>query len=469
MAKLLFAYLFVLLVPVAQIHAMEVKSDEASEEWKKDISWNWDIIDTSDISFPKDFLWGVGTSKVLDEQENAQLAKNLGVNLNSVVVEWGKVEPQEGVFDRNELQRYVRICDELISNNIRPMIILHHYTNENAIPAWFADKGGFEKMENIQDFVRFATEVTKALRGKAQWIEPFVSPASYAAQGWLTGDLSPNKKDMSLMTEVLKNLLETHVQVRNAVKGTSDVKIMFNHHIFPIEPWHAVYNPLRALENIACTIADRLTNDCVIKFFTSGIFYIDFPFKDKIKTICSLAHIKCPVDFAQHINLDAPKSVDAVGIDYYSHGYMDKVKAIPDPEREKTQHETFTVYPEGLWRAIAQVSKQFAKPLNVPMIIAENGIATDDDEQRERFLKRHLYALSKALRDGYNVTGYCYSNLMDNNVEKRSGLYTSERKLKRGAQYFIDVIKGNVGHKKDKAKVNKSGLQELLSVERSQK
>lgn len=52
--------------------------------------------------------------------------------------------------------------------------------------------------------------------------------------------------------------------------------------------------------------------------------------------------------------------------------------------------------------------------LGVPIYITENGVADDADDRRGLFIRRYLYGVSQAIRDGVDVRGYFYWSLMDN-------------------------------------------------------
>lgn len=442
----------------------------------KPLRWDWKTLDyEKPQQFPPEFLWGTATSahqvegnctnntwaaweKAVDEQgkprvqspsgtacdhwnryrEDIRLMKKLGVNSYRFSVEWSKIEPQEGVFNENALKHYEDVCQELVNNGIQPCITLHHYTD----PLWFMDKFGFEKSENIQHYVNYTTTVIKRLHRFSPLWFTFNSPDGYAAQGYLTctkpaGRLIP-KKDMQLCSEVFKNLLEAHVQTYRTIKAdavykTARIGILKN--MFQLDPYN-IYNPLDVL---ACSMGKKIVDTCFYEFFTTGKFKTYIP-------------LKITMD---HSNPQAIGALDFVGINYYSHGCMKNFKVMAHEDEESTNNERYTIYAEGLYRAIKEMSHQVAKRLNIPMYITENGIATEDDKKRDLFLKKYLYAASKAIKDGYNLLGYMYWSLMDNyewgNYTKKYGIYkvdfaTQERTLKPGSQFYVDTIKNNAHH-----------------------
>src|SRR6516225_9343936 len=122
--------------------------------------------------FPAGFAWGVATSAhqveggnfnnqwsawerqgriksgdkaglACDWWRNAErdfdLAKSLGINALRLSVEWSKIEPEEGRWDKSALNRYRQMLEGLQERGIRPFVTLHHFTN----PLWFENKHGF--------------------------------------------------------------------------------------------------------------------------------------------------------------------------------------------------------------------------------------------------------------------------------------------------------------------------------------
>ena len=230
------------------------------------LAWNLNKQAISQLEFPRNFLWGVGSSAHQVEgnctnntwhrwetehlqnqtglvkersglacdhwnryKEDIQLLKELGANAFRFSIEWSKVQPTEDQFDETALQHYEDVCNELLKQGIKPCVTLHHYTD----PIWFADKGGFAFPNNIHYFVNFCKKVFERLNNKVHLWFTFNSPDGYAAKGYLTGITPPGEKNMQRMAEVYKNLLETHVQTYHTLKAmpggnTSQIGILKN-------------------------------------------------------------------------------------------------------------------------------------------------------------------------------------------------------------------------------------------------
>lgn len=429
------------------------------------LHWDWRNVDTSTLNFPKNFLWGFGSSAHQVEgnctnnswsrweqgsfddgqphvtassgiacdhwnryEDDIALLEQTGAQAFRFSVEWSKIEPHEGVFDETVLDHYEDVCRKLCLNGLKPVITLHHYTD----PVWFMDNGGFERQENIIYYVRFCQKVFQRLHPYVHMWLTFNSPSGYASKGYLNGTVPPGKKDMQAMAEVLKNMLEAHVQTYHTLKmlpGGSASRIGILKNIYQLDPWN-YYNPL---DHLAARIGNYLVNSSMYTFFTTGVFNVYIPGKVSV----------------YHENNHATTSLDFIGLNYYSHAYMNCFKLSQDPDETKTQNPMYTLYPEGIYRAIKEIHKNIARPLNVPIYVTENGIATDDDDVRREHAQRYLYALSCAIEDGYDVRGYIHWALMDNyewgTYDKHYGVYavdfaTQARTLKPGADYLLNVI-----------------------------
>ena len=145
------------------------------------------------------------------------------------------------------------------------------------------------------------------------------------------------------------------------------------------------------------------------------------------------------------------KATDFFGLNYYSHIHLkfkfDKHEFFENvyPKNDTMTDMEYTIYPEGLYRAIQRV-----KLIGKPIIITENGIADKKDDRRKLFIRRYIYAMLRSIKEGVNVKGYFYWTLMDNfewaeGYDMKFGLYkvdfeNQERKLRDGSKEYIKII-----------------------------
>ncbi len=451
--------------------------------------WDWTKIDTNDIKFPKDFYWGTATaahqiegdnentnwgewekdsSRIKDAsnakiavdgwnrwREDVKLMKDLGVNSYRFSLAWNKIEPEKGKFNEAALKHYDDLINELLANNIQPMITLHHFTH----PLWFEQLGAFEKEENITHFVEFSKLVFARYKDRVKLWVTLNEPNVFVTSGYFNTVFPPGKSNPKLAAEVLKNMLKSHVEIYKALKSEpsavadglsresnnsnikvqpsatadgSDISIGLATSIFQFEParrWHLG-------DWTIARLSDNSFNEAVLGFFRTGKMKFYVPFEADVI----------------YEDANAPNSIDFVGINYYSHfayqfdfDFKKATQSLPVSGEEMTDMP-YTIYTEGIYRAIKETAK-----LKKPIIITENGIADADDSRRAKYIKQSLYSISKAIKDGYDVRGYYYWTLMDNfewaeGYTKKFGLYevnlqTQERTLREGSKAFIEIIK----------------------------
>ena len=68
------------------------------------------------------------------------------------------------------------------------------------------------------------------------------------------------------------------------------------------------------------------------------------------------------------------------------------------------------VYPEALGHTV----RLAAEHAGVPVLVTENGMATDDDAARLAYTRAALEGLAQCMEDGVDVRGYIHWTLLDN-------------------------------------------------------
>jgi len=490
---------------------------ESSNSSKKTIYWlNCDWIIKK--PFPKDFLWGAGTShcqieepsstcmnnfdflanlEIFDREENGtlisgqrhpsikalrgnacmgwekalsdvDLVEKIGLDVYRMSVSWEKIMPDEtGIPNQEALLHYKRLLAKYKEKNIKIMLGLHHYTD----PFWFTLIGGWTKRRNIHHFTRFARIVYEELGDLVWKWSTFNSPSGYAAKCFLTGEMIAgieenkliiNKRDYDGHANMLSNLCLAHVEAYEAIKTAYQKKKQAAG--FKNEPKIGILKNLLQIEashlwdNIGTILAKNLLDKPMYEFFTKGTYtHKTYPGTNGTQLL---------------FDLRAPKTLDFIGLNYYSHKQLSNFTISTVKKDIPTANENYTIYPEGIYLALEEFDLELATPISkitgkkIPIYITENGIAALNDSDREIFFKRYLYAINEALNDGIDVRGYITWSLMSNYEwgaqynSKDYGLYnvnfdtydesgkitkkgTLERTLKNdaGTKFFLDMVK----------------------------
>jgi len=158
--------------------------------------------------------------------------------------------------------------------------------------------------------------------------------------------------------------------------------------------------------------------------------------------------------------LPVKRSLDFLGINYYTRDFVhfagigptkifgNVCTLIHHQETGKRNFLRWEIYPRGIYSVLMEHSAY-----NLPILITENGICTNDDNDRVDFIKRHLEEVSHAIENGAPIFGYLHWSLIDNfewahGYAPKFGLvkvdYTTQRRsVKPSAHKYGEMIKNN--------------------------
>jgi beta-glucosidase len=366
-----------------------------------------------------DFLWGVATSAFQLEgspyadwntwdpqitahpevtqhyrryKDDLKLLKPLGVNAYRFSVEWSRIQPEEGQWDVEAIDHYQEIVDILRENHIEPMVTLHHFTH----PHWFLRSYPWHEEASLQKYLGYVKRVVSSLRGVKYWVtinEPYV----LLLGGYLDGCMPPGIRNTSYAIRALRNILIAHQEAYDLIHTElREAQVGIAHNMAVFAPCRA-WNPL---DRFLSEIAKHFYNHSLLDAFLTGHLRIRFPF---IKAI--------------EMDLPIRNKLDFFGVNYYTRVHIrfnPLQKMGVELKYKDMEHHGFTdtgweIHPHGLERMLRHVSR-----LSVPIIITENGIATQDDQKKIRFIKRHVDTVEKCLKAGMDIRGYFYWSLLDN-------------------------------------------------------
>jgi beta-glucosidase len=407
-------------------------------------------------NYPDGFLWGVATSAFQLEgspyadwsswdpqinetseitnhyslyKDDLRLLRALGVNAYRFSIEWSRVQPEEKTWDDEALQHYQEIINILIKNGIEPVVTLHHFTH----PLWFIRKYPWHEDASVGIFLNYAERVLQTIKGVRYWIT-FNEPYVLLLGGYLEGCMPPGIRDVNLSVKALKNILVCHGKTYDVIHSRlKGAMVSVAHNMAALAPWKR-WNPL---DRMLSGIAKYFYNHSLIDAFMTGILHTKFPFSK-----------------AFDIPVPIKDKLDFFGVNYYTRVHMRF-----NPFRKmgvELRHRDiggygltdmgWEIHPHGLEKVLRYASK-----LKVPLIITENGIATNNDRRKIRFMKSHIDVLEKCIKNGLDVKGYFYWSLIDNyewlqGLSARFGLYevdfnTLERKPTKAALYYSHLIR----------------------------
>ena len=363
------------------------------------------------FTFPEGFLWGAATSGHQVEGGNTasdwwayeqagrlpfrsgeacrhferyerdfDMARSLHHNAHRFSIEWARIEPRPGRFDEEALEHYVRVVDALLARGIEPVATLHHF----ASPAWFTERGGWIAADGPERFAAYAQRVVERLAGKVKWWLTINEPTVWAKHAYVIGDWPPCiRGSWGKSLQCLRGMARGHRLVYRIIHARRpDAMVSLSHsapHIMPADPG-------RRLDRVAARIRDYGLNRLLFDL----------------------------------VGRPAGRWLDFLGINYYSRNL---VRWVPRgraallgeddfgerPGEERRYSVMGEVWPAGM----AEILRSY-RGMGIPLMITENGVATDDEELRADYLKAHLRAMAEAMREGIPVVGYLHWSLMDN-------------------------------------------------------
>src|SRR3954447_5980524 len=149
--------------------------------------------------------------------------------------------------------------------------------------------------------------------------------------------------------------------------------------------------------------------------------------------------------------LEASRGDDYIGVQAYSRVRLgeDGLPLGPEDGVPVVESMGYEFWPQALEVAV----RHAADVTGVPVYVTENGIGTDDDEQRVAYVTAALESLARCIDDGLDVRGYLYWSLLDNfewalGYTPRFGLVdvdrtTQERTPKPSARWLGTVARTN--------------------------
>jgi beta-glucosidase len=311
-------------------------------------------------------------------REDFKLLRDLNQNAHRLSIEWSRIEPSEGEFDGRQIRHYRDVLGELREQGIQPMVTLHHFTS----PLWFVRKGGWTDRESSRAFLPFVSRVADELGDLVSMWCTINEPTIYAANGWISGEFPPSHQaDLPTFYRVVSNMRRAHELAYSAIKRRCpDAPVGLSHHKFLFLPATSRQRDLLAARTAQFTV-DRWP-------VGPGQFR---RVVEATSDYVGIAHY-----WAQMAAFDPGKPKDQ---------FIRRFN-VPGAELTDMGFSSDPVY-------MRQVLNEL-KALGKPVYITENGLASNDDARRVRYLVDILRSVRLAIDDGVDVRGYFHWTNLDN-------------------------------------------------------
>ena len=313
---------------------------------------------------PDNYVSGEGVDHYNRYKEDFDILTSLNFNSFRFTVEWSRIEPEEGKWNKEAIEHYKKYIKELRRKKVEPFLNIWHWT----LPVWFVEKGGFEKGSNLKYFDNFVSKIAKELIDEVEYVIVLNEPSNYTAFGYLMGEWPPQKRNIIQATMVYWNLAKCHKRA---------YKILKKH-----KPTIQVGNAA-PLANIQAKRPRNLLDILTTRFMR---YFWNWWFLNRIR-----------------------RHQDFVGINYY---FSDYYRGLGKRDNPKVPLNDMGWYmePEGLYPLLLRTWAHYKKPI----FVTENGLADENDEYRQWWLQETIIAMEKAISEGVDLRGYFYWSLLDN-------------------------------------------------------
>lgn len=391
-------------------------------------------------------------------KQDIALMKEQGLKTYRFSVSWTRIFPNgRGAINQAGLAFYQRLVDELIDNDIEPMLTLYHWDLPQALQEEYQ---GWKSRKIIEDFTNYAQVLFEAFRGKVHYWISLNEQNIFISHGYLLAAHPPGVSDPKRMYHA------------NHMANLANAAVINKFHELEmpgkIGPSFA-YSPNYAIDsNPQNVLAAENAEDLLANFWMDIYMQGRYP-------LAALRYLEekgwAPEIEPGDMALLASAKPDFLGINYYQSttngfnpltgvgfgemnttgkkgtsgesGLPGVYKKVPNPFVERTNWD-WEIDPSGLRIALRRIASRY----QTPIIITENGLGEYDkltennqihDSYRITYLKNHIQAIQEALTDGVEVLGYCtwsYTDLLSwlDGYQKRYGLvYVDQDELQKGS------------------------------------
>ena len=400
--------------------AHQVEGNNTNNQW-----WQWEQTGHTDGVSGLACDWWSGRWR-----EDFDRAAEGHQNAQRISVEWSRIQPEPDKWDEDALEKYRLMLRGLKERGMTPMVTLHHFTD----PMWLAERGGWETEAAVPLFERFVRKTVEALKEYCTLWCTVNEPNGYALVGYLQGAFPPGKHDIRLAYRVLANLIRGHAAAYRAIHEIQkEARVGYALH----------FRPMMA--------RSRSPLDTLMRNIRFNGINMGFP------SAISTGAMRSPVG-----NIRVPEArgtQDYFGLNYYTRMTVSfdlrNVKELFSREAfpadaDLSSTKFLANIPEGFFDSFKWAVKSYP---DTPIIVTENGVESDDDRIRPRYIAQHVHQMWHAVNFNWPIKAYFHWSLVDNfewerGWTQRFGLWaldekTQKRTKRPSADLFAEICKEN--------------------------
>ncbi|NUU21404.1 MAG: family 1 glycosylhydrolase [Streptomycetaceae bacterium] len=370
----------------------------------------------------------------LYRQDIAQL-EELGFGSYRFSIEWARVEPEDGRFSAAAIAHYRDVLETCHEFGITPMVTLHHFTS----PRWLMRLGGWEYAGTPD---RFAAYV-RAVMAELGPLIPYVCTINEANIAPLIRSMMPAPADDADSShapvgvgEAMADVFGDGLEAGAEALGTTRDKM----NVFLFTASDTGVEVVKQAHMAARKAVREVSPDTQVGITLALSDVQALPGGEQAADRMWAEHVE---DFLPALDGD-----DFLGVQNYTRARVAATGMQPHPEDAELTQMGYEFYPQALEGVLRRAAR-----FGLPLIVTENGVATDDDGRRTAFIRIALEGVERCLADGVDVRGYYYWSALDNfewilGYQPTFGLIavdraTQRREVKDSARYLGAIARRN--------------------------
>jgi len=362
--------------------------------------------------WPEGFLWGTGASSTQCEgaaaasdwyaweraghappsgtgngfgdrhAEDFALLAGLGLKHHRLSIEWARIEPEEGVHDPRAIEHYRSVLMAAAAAGVRPWVCLHHFT----LPVWFARRGGFLVERNrTRYWARHVDFIADTFGEFVSGWQPVNETNYYPTAAYLGRGFPPGHDDPAQWRTASQQIQLATAEAAMRLKQTG-------------APVSSVFG----LSTVELLDQEDASREFAEYFYAANWSAGLSLFRDGVLKIPGCT----PVERA-----DLAGCFDLIGFSYYCAFGVRRGQLAVYPEQRPISPLGYAIWPDGLRLVLDRLR---AEVPGTPLLVAEYGIGTDDDQIRADYLKAGLDITHDAIARGIDIRGFFHWTSVDN-------------------------------------------------------
>lgn len=338
-------------------------------------------------------------------KEDIDLMAANGLNAYRFPMEWARIEPQKGNYSKETIDHYRQVLSYCHEKGIEPIVTMHHFSS----PKWLIREGGWEAESTIDAFAAYCRFVVSELGDLLHYVCT-INEANMGLQlaalaeryiKQMADNMAGSGKDGEVQVginvqELLAEQMEKSAAANKATFGVEKAETFLS--VRTIKGDQLIMRAHEAARKAMKEVDPRLQIGLTLSVFD---IQHEPDGEEQAKKAWEEEFGHC---------LPYIKNDDFLGLQNYTRSVYNAQGLVPIPQDAELTQMEYEYYPQALENVIRAVAAE----LSLPILITENGIATNDDSRRCSFIREALMGVKRCIEDGIPVKGYMHWSLLDN-------------------------------------------------------